>query len=60
MEVNEELISEAEKIRIAAIDDVRARQESTEEYRLYRRIIEDRKVAANYEIFNVQCKINEL
>ena len=60
MEVNEELISEAEKIRIAAIDDVRARQESTEEYRLYRRIIEDRKVAVNYEIFNVQCKINEL
>ena len=60
MKDNEQLITEDERLRIAAIDDVKARQESTEEYRLYRRIQEDKKAATNYENFNVQCKINEI
>lgn len=60
MKDNENLITEDEKLRIAAIDDVKARQDSTEEYRLYRRVQEDKRAAQNYEIFSVQCKINEM
>lgn len=58
--MNQDLVSDAEKIRIAAIDDVKARQESSEEYKLYRRIQEDKSAAKNFEVFNTQCLINEM
>ena len=58
--MSQDIISDAEKIRIAAIDDVKARQQSSEEYRISLRIHEDPRVARNYEVFNTQCSIDEM
>ncbi|MBR3116376.1 MAG: hypothetical protein IKF36_00690 [Bacilli bacterium] len=56
----EKIIDENERLRIAALDEVRTRQEQSQEYVLHKRIQEDKVAAKNYEIFIVQCQINEV
>ena len=56
----ERIIEENERLRISAIDDVRTRQEQSAEYALHQRMQEDRTALKNYEIFNVQCQINDI
>ena len=56
----ERIIDENERLRIAVIDEVRTMQEQSEEYALHKRMQEDKTALKNYEIFTVQCQINEV